>query len=85
MATTIALSGKGGSGKTTILRLTLGLVKPTSGSIIVDDEDISHMSEEELYNVRLKMGMVFQGNALFDSLTVGENVAYRLRILKKEQ
>jgi len=77
--------GSSGSGKTTVLRLTLGLVKPTSGSIIVDDEEISHMSEEELYKVRLKMGMVFQGNALFDSLTVGENVAYRLRILNKDE
>lgn len=77
--------GSSGSGKTTVLRLALGLLKPTSGSVIVDDEDIAHLSEDKLYNVRLKMGMVFQGNALFDSLTVGENVAYRLNILKKDE
>ncbi|HEY3346873.1 MAG TPA: ATP-binding cassette domain-containing protein [Nitrospirota bacterium] len=70
--------GASGSGKTTILRIILGLLKPDCGSVVVDGEEISSMGEEDLYRVRDKMGMVFQGGALFDSLTVGENVAYRL-------
>ncbi len=70
--------GASGSGKTTILRLILGLFKPDSGSIFIDGEDTTGFSEEELMSVRAKMGMVFQAGALFDSMTVGENVAYRL-------
>lgn len=70
--------GASGSGKTTILRVILGLFKPDSGRVFVNGEEISGMGEEDLYRVRDKMGMVFQGGALFDSLTVGENVAYRL-------
>ena len=70
--------GASGSGKTTALRLILGLLKPDSGRIFVDGEDITDFSEERLLEVRAKMGMVFQAGALFDSMTVGENVAYRL-------
>lgn len=70
--------GASGSGKTTILRVLLGLYRPDSGHVYVDGEDVAGMDEEGLYKVRAKMGMVFQGGALFDSLTVGENVAYRL-------
>lgn len=70
--------GASGSGKTTILRLILGLFKPDSGRIFIDGEDTTALSEEELMPVRAKMGMVFQAGALFDSMTVGENVAYRL-------
>jgi phospholipid/cholesterol/gamma-HCH transport system ATP-binding protein len=70
--------GASGSGKTTILRLILGLFKPDSGRIFVDGKDITDFSEEEMMSVRAKMGMVFQAGALFDSMTVGENVAYRL-------
>ena len=75
--TTKIVLGGSGSGKTTILRLILGLLKPDSGSIIVDGTDVSQLSEEEMRAVRLKIGMVFQEGALFDSLTVGENVGYR--------
>jgi phospholipid/cholesterol/gamma-HCH transport system ATP-binding protein len=76
-ATKVVLGGSG-SGKTTILRLILGLLKPDSGSIRVDGVEISELSEEELRRVRLKIGMVFQEGALFDSMSVAENVGYRL-------
>ncbi len=76
--TTKVVLGGSGSGKTTILRLILGLLKPDAGSIQVDGMDVGHLGEEDLRPVRLKIGMVFQEGALFDSLTVGENVGYRL-------
>jgi len=76
-STKIVLGGSG-SGKTTILRLILGLLQPDTGSIVVQGEEIVGLSEEELRGVRLRIGMVFQEGALFDSLTVGENVGYRL-------
>lgn len=71
--------GRSGGGKSTIIRLILGLLKPDSGEILIDGEPIHDLSEEELMPVRKKMGMVFQEGALFDSLPVYENVAYRLR------
>jgi phospholipid/cholesterol/gamma-HCH transport system ATP-binding protein len=77
--TTKIVLGGSGSGKTTILRLILGLLKPDSGTILVDGTDVAQLSEEEMRAVRLKIGMVFQEGALFDSLTVGENVGYRLQ------
>jgi phospholipid/cholesterol/gamma-HCH transport system ATP-binding protein len=77
-ATKIVLGGSG-SGKTTILRLILGLLKPDSGLVLVRGKDVGHLSEDELREVRLQVGMVFQEGALFDSLSVGENVGYRLR------
>ena len=70
--------GASGSGKSTILKLIMGLDKPDEGQIFVEGEDITAMSEEDLASVRQKIGMVFQESALFDSLTVRENVAYRL-------
>jgi len=76
--TTKVVLGGSGSGKTTILRLILGLLRPESGSVRVDGTEVSGLSEEDLREVRLKVGMVFQEGALFDSLTVGENVGYRL-------
>lgn len=76
---TLAIIGGSGSGKSTFLRLLIGLIKPTSGQILIDGQDIVPMSETELNKVRLKMGMVFQYSALFDSMTVGENVAFGLR------
>jgi phospholipid/cholesterol/gamma-HCH transport system ATP-binding protein len=76
--TRIILGGSG-SGKTTILRLILGLLKPDSGSIRVAGVEIQDRSEEELRPVRLRVGMVFQEGALFDSLTVGDNVGFQLR------
>lgn len=72
------IMGQSGSGKSTILKLLLGLYKPTSGQVYIDDEPIALCSEEQLGNVRKKMGMVFQDGALFDSLTVGENVGFYL-------
>jgi phospholipid/cholesterol/gamma-HCH transport system ATP-binding protein len=76
--TTKIVLGGSGSGKTTILRLILGLLKPDAGSIDVDGIEVSGLGEEDLLPVRLKIGMVFQEGALFDSQTVGENVGYRL-------
>lgn len=71
--------GESGGGKSTIIKLVLGLEKPDSGEILIDGEEITRLSEEELNRIRLKMGVVFQEGALFDSLTVFENVAYRLQ------
>jgi phospholipid/cholesterol/gamma-HCH transport system ATP-binding protein len=76
-ATKIILGGSG-SGKTTILRLILGLLRPDSGTVTVDGVEVQALSEDELRDIRLKIGMVFQEGALFDSLTVGENVGFRL-------
>jgi phospholipid/cholesterol/gamma-HCH transport system ATP-binding protein len=70
--------GASGAGKSTILRLALGLLKPDSGRIFVNGEQIDHMSEDNLMQVRADLGMVFQEGALFDSLTVRENVGYKL-------
>ena len=72
------LMGVAGTGKTLILKLAMGLLKPDSGHIKFLDYDISGMREEELFAIRRNIGMVFQESALFDSLTVEENVAYRL-------
>ena len=76
---TIAIIGGSGSGKSTLLRLMIGLDRPTSGEIYIGDENIAAMSENALDRVRLRMGMVFQYSALFDSMSVGENVAFGLR------
>jgi phospholipid/cholesterol/gamma-HCH transport system ATP-binding protein len=70
--------GASGSGKTTLLRLMAGLLRPASGAILIDGRDISKMNEAELNDVRREMGFVFQYGALFDSLTVGENVGFAL-------
>lgn len=75
---TKAIFGATGSGKSTILKLTLGLLKPDAGRIFVMGEDITAMSEDDLSELRRKIGIVFQESALFDSLTVHDNVAYRL-------
>jgi phospholipid/cholesterol/gamma-HCH transport system ATP-binding protein len=75
--TKIILGGSGG-GKSTIIKLVLGLLKPDSGQILVDGEDITNYSEDQMMHVRKNIGMVFQEGALFDSLSVYENVAYRL-------
>ncbi len=75
--TKIVLGGSG-SGKSTIINLVLGLIKPDAGEILVDGESIIGLDDQELMRVRKKIGMVFQEGALFDSLSVFENVAYRL-------
>jgi len=75
---TKALFGVAGSGKSLILKLVLGLIRPDSGRIVVLGEDVTQMREEDLFQLRGKIGMVFQESALFDSLSVKENVAYRL-------
>jgi phospholipid/cholesterol/gamma-HCH transport system ATP-binding protein len=75
---TKALFGVAGSGKSLILKLVLGLIRPDSGRILVLEQDVTQMREEDLFALRGKIGMVFQESALFDSLTVSENVAYRL-------
>jgi phospholipid/cholesterol/gamma-HCH transport system ATP-binding protein len=71
--------GESGGGKSMILKLVLGLEKPDSGEIFVDGEEVTRLPEPELNRIREKMGIVFQEGALFDSLTVFENVAYRLQ------
>ena len=75
---TKVLFGIAGSGKSTILKMALGLVKPDRGRIFVLGEEVSRMREEDLFELRRRVGIVFQESALFDSLTVEENVAYRL-------
>ena len=75
---TKAILGVAGSGKSTILKLTLGLLCPDEGHIYVLGDDVTQMREDHLFELRRKIGMVFQESALFDSLTVRENVAFRL-------
>ena len=76
---TLAIIGASGSGKSTLLRLIIGLLKPDNGEIWIKNKEISNLSEKELNEVRLNMGMVFQYSALFDSMTIGDNVAFGLR------
>jgi len=75
---TKAIFGVSGTGKSIILKLSLGLLKPDSGRIIVLGEEVTAMKEEALFDLRRKIGMVFQESALFDSLTVENNVGFRL-------
>src|SRR6201997_1111158 len=75
---TKAIFGIAGAGKSTMLKLAMGLVKPDSGRIYALGEDVTTMSEEALFELRRNIGIVFQESALFDSLTVRENVAFRL-------
>ena len=72
------LMGPSGAGKSVVLKLVLGLLQPDSGSILINDRHIENMTEQDLMDVRADIGMMFQENALFDSLTVAENVGYRL-------
>jgi phospholipid/cholesterol/gamma-HCH transport system ATP-binding protein len=77
-AETRVLLGPAGVGKSVLLKLILGLLRPLEGSVELFGEDISHMPEEKLFPLRARAGMVFQEGALFDSLTVRDNVAYQL-------
>jgi phospholipid/cholesterol/gamma-HCH transport system ATP-binding protein len=76
---TIVCVGESGTGKSTILRLILRLLVPDKGRVCIDGQDITHLKFDQALEVRQKMGMVFQGAALFDSMTVFDNVAYPLR------
>jgi phospholipid/cholesterol/gamma-HCH transport system ATP-binding protein len=78
MGKTTAIIGPSGCGKSTLLRLILALDRPDSGSIMVEGVDVTKLSEAQLSKVRRSMGMVFQSSALFDSMTVGENVGFAL-------
>jgi phospholipid/cholesterol/gamma-HCH transport system ATP-binding protein len=75
------LIGPGASGKSVLLKAIVGLLKPDGGQIIVDGFDVTNATELELQKMRLKFGMLFQNNALFDHLTVGDNIAFPLRRL----
>ncbi len=75
----LAILGESGGGKTTVLKLMLGLLRPDSGKILIDGEDITDKKESALREIRLKLSIVFQEGALFDSLSVKENVAFPLR------
>jgi phospholipid/cholesterol/gamma-HCH transport system ATP-binding protein len=79
----VAILGGSGEGKTTILKLILGLIMPDSGKIIIDGEDITSKTEDELRKIRVKFSIVFQEGALFDSMNVKENVAFCLREYSK--
>jgi len=76
---TCVIMGTSGSGKTVLMKHLIGLLKPERGQVLVEDEDIVPMGPEQLALVRRKFGMVFQGSALFDSMTVFENVSFPLR------
>lgn len=75
---TTVIIGRSGCGKSVLLKLIIGILKPDSGEIIIDGHDVTKMKDKELNKLRLKFGMLFQGAALFDSLTVGENVGFGL-------
>jgi phospholipid/cholesterol/gamma-HCH transport system ATP-binding protein len=77
-AVSVVLGGSG-SGKSTLLRLVAGLIRPQRGRVLVGDEDVTQLSERALFRVRRTLGMMFQGGALLDSMTVFENVAFPLR------
>lgn len=78
-----AMMGTSGSGKTTLLRLMAGLLKPESGEVLIDGRDIACLKERELNEIRQEMGFVFQYSALFDSMTVAENVGFGLERQKR--
>ena len=78
-AETVTIIGGSGIGKSVTLKLIVGLLKPEAGQILVEGEDVVPLTEDQFIRVRKKIGMVFQGSALFDSMSVGENIAYPLR------
>lgn len=79
----LAIIGRSGGGKSVLLKHIIGLLQPDSGAVVIDGEDITHLNERNLIRVRSKFGMVFQGAALFDSMTVEENVAFAFRRERK--
>ena len=76
---TMVIIGRSGGGKTVLLKHIIGLMQPEEGQVMVDHHEISRMSGDQLSQIRLQFGMLFQGAALFDSLTIEENVAFALR------
>lgn len=79
----VVIIGRSGGGKSILLKHLIGLLRPDAGAVLIDGQDISRMRERDLLGVRRKFGMLFQSAALFDSLTVAENVAFVLRREKK--
>ena len=79
----VIIIGRSGGGKSILLKHLIGLISPDSGQVLIEGRDISHMQERELIEVRRKFGMLFQSAALFDSLTVGENISFVLRRERK--
>ena len=82
--------GSSGAGKTVLLKLLIGLFRPSEGSVYYGDTNIYELPEEDLRSIRMRIGMLFQGNALFDSMTVGENIRFPMvmftrRTLKEKQ
>jgi phospholipid/cholesterol/gamma-HCH transport system ATP-binding protein len=77
-ATTVFI-GPSGTGKSVLIKHLVGLLKPDAGNILIDGEDITHMGMDKLVKVRMKFGLCFQDGALFDSMSVGENIAFPLR------
>ena len=73
---TTVIIGRSGGGKSVLLKHIIGLIRPDSGEIWIDDEEINRLRERDLYRIRRRFGMLFQEGALFDSMTVGENVAF---------
>jgi len=76
---TLVIIGESGCGKTVLLKTIIGLVRPTRGQVLFDGKDLAKMTEAELTHERIRFGFVFQGSALFDSMTIGQNVAFPLR------
>ena len=75
---TFVVLGAAGSGKTMLLKVAVGLVQPDSGRVTLFGQDITHLREQDMFDIRARVGILFQEGGLFDSLTVGENVAYPL-------
>jgi phospholipid/cholesterol/gamma-HCH transport system ATP-binding protein len=76
---TTVIIGRSGGGKSVLLKHIMGLIRPDSGEIWIDGEEINRLRERDLYRIRKRFGMLFQEGALFDSMTIGENVAFPLR------
>ncbi len=74
----VVIIGRSGGGKSVLLKILIGLIRPDAGEVLIDGQDITRMNERELLRVRRQFGMLFQGSALFDSMTVAENVGFAL-------
>jgi phospholipid/cholesterol/gamma-HCH transport system ATP-binding protein len=80
---TVAVIGESGCGKTVLLKMLVGLIQPTAGSVFLEGQSLGKLRERDLIALRLRVGFLFQGSALFDSLTVFDNVAFGLRMLRR--